>query len=78
MLTAAYQINDSPGAVILAILILGLLFTAWIVALFFLVLDSISLGSKIVWFLAVTCVAPLGIPAYLTARHLRHRRSVAA
>ena len=60
------------GAVI-SILVLGALFCLWIYCLFLLVGDSISVVAKILWFLFLTCIAPLAIPLYLILRHRRHR-----
>jgi Phospholipase_D-nuclease N-terminal len=49
---------------------------AWLVALFAVAFDTTSTGGKIVWFLALTLLAPFAIPAYLLWR--RGRRSAAA
>jgi Phospholipase_D-nuclease N-terminal len=57
--------------ILLLILVLGLLALAWIVSLFVLVMDTISVGAKILWFLALTLLAPVGIPAYFLWRHSR-------
>ena len=51
---------------------LGLLALAWVVSLFMLIVDSISIGAKILWFVALTCLAPITIPLYLVLRHRRH------
>lgn len=56
---------------ILLIIIGAVLFVAWIVSLFLLVLDSIGVGAKILWFLALTCLAPFAIPIYLVTRRRR-------
>jgi hypothetical protein len=40
--------------VVISILVLGTLFIAWIVALFLLVGDSISVLAKLVWFVFLT------------------------
>lgn len=60
--------------ILLVIVLLGLLALLWIVALFMLVTDSISIGAKILWFLFVTLLAPIGIPAYFVARSRRQDR----
>jgi len=59
------------GAIFLLIVLLGLLALLWIVSLLMLVMDSISVGGKILWFLLITVVAPVGIPAYFLWRHSR-------
>jgi hypothetical protein len=76
----AYASTQAAGAavlglgglgILLLIVLLGLLALLWIVALFMLVMDSISIGAKILWFLFVTLPAPIGIPAYFIARSRR-------
>ena len=59
---------------ILGIIVVSVLFVAWIVSLFLLVVDSIGVGAKILWFLALTVLAPFAIPIYLVTR--RRRRQV--
>ena len=61
-------------ATLVLIVLLGLLALLWIVALFLIVMDSISIGAKILWFLFVTLLAPIGIPAYFIARSRRQDR----
>ena len=56
---------------ILLLIIAAVLFVAWIVSLFLLVVDSIGLGAKIVWFVALTLLAPFAIPIYLVTRRRR-------
>jgi hypothetical protein len=53
-------------------------FLVWVASLFVLVLDSIGVGAKVLWFLAMTLLAPFAIPVYLGLRLLRHRRAAAA
>jgi hypothetical protein len=60
--------------ILLLIVLLGLLALLWIVAIFMLVMDSISIGAKILWFLLVTLLAPIGIPAYFVSRSRRQDR----
>jgi hypothetical protein len=60
--------------ILLLIVVLGLLALLWIVALFMLVMDSISIGAKILWFLFVTLLAPIGIPVYFISRSRRQNR----
>jgi hypothetical protein len=56
---------------VLGFIVAALLFVAWIVSLFLLVTDSIGVGAKILWFLALTILAPFAIPIYLLTRHRR-------
>jgi hypothetical protein len=56
-----------------SLVVVSLLFLAWLIALFALLVDSISVGAKILWFLALTCLAPVAIPVYFVLRHRRHR-----
>ena len=42
-----------------------------VVSLFLLVTDSIGVGAKILWFLALTLLAPFAIPIYLVTRRRR-------
>jgi hypothetical protein len=69
-LVGSFQLTSGAG-VFVSILVLGTLFLLWVYALFVLVGDSISIGAKIVWFVVLTCLAPIAIPAYLLLR--RHR-----
>ena len=68
---ASFELTSGAGVVV-SIVVLGLLALAWLVSLFMLVVDSISIGAKIVWFVALTCLAPITIPLYLILRHRRH------
>jgi hypothetical protein len=67
---AAIEVTSGFGLVI-SILVLGALFIAWIISLFLLVGDSISVVAKIIWFVFLTCLAPIAIPVYLILRHNR-------
>ena len=69
---ASYQVTSGFGLVV-SILVLGALAILWVVSLFLLVADSISVLAKIVWFLLLTCLAPIAIPVYLILRHRRRR-----
>ena len=71
---ASFELTSGVGVVV-SIVVLGLLALAWVVSLFMLVVDSISIGAKILWFVALTCLAPITIPLYLVLRHRRHRVS---
>jgi hypothetical protein len=70
--TTSFEVTSGAGVVI-SIVVLSLLFFAWLIALFALLVDSISVGAKIIWFLALTCLAPVAIPIYFVLRHRRHR-----
>lgn len=69
-LLASLQLTSGWGA-FLSIVVLGGLFLIWLVTLFVIVTDSISVFAKIVWFVLVTCIAPLAIPVYLILHHRR-------
>ena len=56
---------------VLGLIVVAVLFVAWIVSLFLLVVDSIGVGAKILWFLALTLLAPFAIPIYLVTRRRR-------
>jgi hypothetical protein len=68
----AAALAASAGTTVLAIVIVSVLALAWLVSLFALVLDTISVGAKIVWFLALTLLAPVAIPAYFYWHRSRH------
>lgn len=55
----------------LEIVLLTILFLAWLLCLFLLVFDSLPFWQKVVWFLALTILAPIAIPVYLIARRSR-------
>jgi hypothetical protein len=74
---AAYQVTSGAGAAV-SIIVLLIIFLAWVWSLFLLVADSISIFGKIVWFILLTCIAPLAIPVYLFLRHRRHRSAAYA
>jgi hypothetical protein len=71
-MTMSFEVTSGVGAVI-SLVVLSLLFFLWLIALFMLLVDSISVGAKILWFLALTCLAPVAIPIYFVLRHRRHR-----
>jgi hypothetical protein len=68
------EVTSGAGAVV-SLVVLSLLFVLWLIALFMLLVDSISVGAKILWFLALTCLAPVAIPIYFVLRHRRHREA---
>jgi hypothetical protein len=70
-MVGAIELTSGWG-VLISIIVLGGLFILWIFCLFLLVTDSISVLAKIVWFVVLTCLAPLAIPLYLILRHHRH------
>jgi hypothetical protein len=65
----------SGWGVVLSIFVLGGLFVLWIFSLFLLVADSISFFAKVLWFVLLTCLAPIAIPVYLILRHGRVARA---
>ena len=67
---AAWEVSSGLGLVV-SIVVLGALFFLWLAALFMLVADSMSLGAKIVWFICLTCLAPIAIPVYFVTRSRR-------
>ena len=69
---ASFEVTSGAGAAV-SIVVLGVLFFLWIYCLFLLVADSISVLAKILWFVFLTCVAPLAIPLYLILRHRRRK-----
>ena len=73
-LLASLQLTSGWGA-FLSIVVLGGLFLIWLATLFVIVTDSISVFAKIVWFVLVTCIAPLAIPVYLILHHRRVSRA---
>ncbi len=71
-MVAALQLTSGIGVVI-SIVVLGTLFLLWLISLFLLVTDSIGVGMKILWFVFLTCLAPIAIPVYLLTRARRGR-----
>jgi hypothetical protein len=69
-------VGASTATTVVAIVIVVLLSLAWLLSLVFLVFDTISIGAKVVWFLALTLLAPVAIPAYFLWRRSR-RQTVA-
>ena len=49
-----------------------------VLSLFLLVSDSISVGMKVVWFAALTCLAPFAIPLYFIQRSRHAQPSLPA
>ena len=64
---AAWEISSGLGLLV-AIVVLGGLFFLWLAALFMLVADSMGIVGKILWFVALTCLAPIAIPVYFVTR----------
>jgi len=56
---------------VLEIVLVVILFLAWLLCLFLLVFDTLPFWQKVVWFLALTILAPIAIPVYLIARRSR-------
>jgi hypothetical protein len=63
----------ASSGLILSIVVVSVLGVLWVISLFLLVLDSISVGAKVVWFVALTLLAPVAIPVYLWLRYRRLR-----
>lgn len=70
-MTAVRTCKSLRRVTILLIIVAAVLFVAWLVSLFLLVVDSIGVGAKILWFLALTMLAPFAIPIYLVTRRRR-------
>jgi hypothetical protein len=66
----------STGTTVVLIVLAAALGVAWLVSLFVVAFDRISTGAKVVWFLALTLLAPFAIPAYFLWRRSR-RQAVA-
>ncbi len=62
---------------ILALLAAGILFVIWVVTIAALFTDSLSIGAKLLWFLALTVLAPIAIPVYFLVRRGRRGRTAA-
>jgi hypothetical protein len=75
-MVAAWEVSSGLGLVV-SIVVLGGLFFLWLAALFMLVADSIGIGAKIVWFICLTCLAPIAIPVYFVTRTRRLRSASA-
>jgi hypothetical protein len=71
-MSMSFEVTSGAGAAI-SLVVVTLLFFAWLIALFMLLVDSVSVGAKILWFILLTCLAPVAIPVYLVLRHRRHR-----
>ena len=74
---AALEVTSGIGAVI-AFVLLALLFLFWIVSLYLLVTDAIGVGAKVLWFVFLTCLAPIAIPVYFLVRARRGGQTAAA
>jgi type VI protein secretion system component VasK len=64
--------------VMLGIIVAVVLAVAWLVALTLAIMDSIPVGEKILWVIALTVLAPIAIPVYLVLRSRRRRTQEAA
>jgi len=62
---------------VLEIVLLTILFLAWVLCLFLLVFDALPFWQKFVWFLALTILAPVAIPVYLIVRRARAAHAAA-
>jgi hypothetical protein len=68
VLTASLELTSGWG-VVLSIIVLGTLFLVWLVALFEVIVDPMSVGAKILWILFLIVLAPIALPAYFLVRH---------
>jgi hypothetical protein len=68
----------SATAAVIGFVAVSILFVIWLVTLFLLIVDSISIGAKILWFVVLTILAPIAIPVYLVLRHRRRRENAPA
>ena len=66
----AFELMSGIGAVIV-FLLLALLFLFWVLSLYLLVTDTIGVGAKVLWFVFLTCLAPIAIPVYFLVRARR-------
>ncbi len=64
----------STGEIVLALVAVGILFLIWVVTIAVLFTDTISFGAKLLWFLALTVLAPIAIPVYFLVRIQRRAR----
>ena len=63
---------------ILALAAASALFLIWVITVGVLFTDAISISEKLLWFVALTALAPVAIPVYLLVRLRRWRRPEAA
>lgn len=68
----------STTEVVVSLTVATVLFVIWLYAMFVLVLDDISFGAKVLWFLALVLLLPISVPTYLFLRHRRRRAKEAA
>jgi len=68
VLTGSLQLTSGWG-VVLSIIVLGTLALVWLVALFLVLVDAMSVGAKILWILFLIVLAPVALPAYFLVRH---------
>jgi hypothetical protein len=61
----------STTEIVLTLIVATVLFLVWLYSLFVLVLDDISFGAKVLWFLLLTLLVPISVPTYLFLRHRR-------
>ena len=59
--------------VVVSLTVATVLFVIWLYSMFVLVLDDISFGAKVLWFLALMLLLPISVPTYLFLRHRRRR-----
>jgi ABC-type multidrug transport system permease subunit len=64
--------------VVLALVAASTLFLIWVVAIAVLFTDAISIGEKLLWFVALIVLAPVAVPVYFLVRSRRSARPEAA
>jgi len=74
VLTGSLQLTSGWG-VVLSIIVLGTLALVWLVALFLVLVDAMSVGAKILWILFLIILAPIALPAYFLVRHHMRART---
>jgi len=72
------MVAASTTEIVLSLTVATILFLIWLYSMFVLVLDDISFGAKVLWFLALVLLLPIAVPTYLFLRHRRRRASSAA
>jgi hypothetical protein len=72
-LTAPASLLAASSGLLLSIVVATALFVLWVVALFLIAVEDISVGSKVLWFVLCTLLAPFAIPVYLIVRSRRRR-----
>ena len=77
-LVPADSLLAASSGVLISIVLATALAVLWIATLFLIVLDDLSVGSKVLWFVLCTLLAPFAIPVYLILRSRRRRAAASA